>query len=120
MKPLRAMVVASFLLGAAPALADQRALVVSVEEGSDVAEDEVRRAVDAELRAAPDGAAHLVVRSKDGVIVVTYRDRRGRTIARELTAPADGAARVRLIALLAGNLARNEAEELVKPPPAEI
>jgi hypothetical protein len=47
---------------------------------------------------------------------VTFHDARGRTIEREITAPAEGAARVRLIALLAGNLARNEADDLAMPP----
>jgi hypothetical protein len=98
-------------------------LVVAVEEGSDVAPDEVRRAVASELGTpvvgprdeASSNAGRLEVRSKSGVLKLSYRDAQGRTIEREVTAPSDGAARVRMIALLAGNLARNEAEELVPP-----
>jgi len=95
-------------------------IVLAVEPGSDVAEDDVRRAVAGELGARvvvsgesrPPHASSLAVSSKSGILSVTYKDDRGRTVRRELTAPADGLARVRTIALLAGNLARNEADEL--------
>jgi hypothetical protein len=110
---------ALFLASAARAEAP-RAVVVAVDSSSDVAEDEVRRAVGAELGARiaraedepPPDAGHLTVRSRNGVLRVTFRDAKGRTLEREVTAPADGAARVRMIALLAGNLARNEADDL--------
>ena len=95
-------------------------IVLSLDDGSDVAEPDVRAAVAAELdgRVAPAtgdalvAAPRLDVRSRDGIVTVRFRDAAGRTIERQLTAPADGAARVRTIALLAGNLARNEAAEL--------
>jgi hypothetical protein len=98
--------------------------VVAVEQGSDVAPDDVRSAVAGELGEpvirpndpAPPDAGRIEVRSHNGVIHVAFRDARGHTIERELTAPADGATRVRMIALLAGNLARNEAADLVAHP----
>jgi hypothetical protein len=109
--------------GAASA-ATPRTLVVAVEEGADVAPDDVRKAVAGELGEpvigpsdpAPPDAERIEVRSHNGVIHVAFHDAHGRTIERELTAPADGATRVRMIALLAGNLARNEAADLVAHP----
>jgi hypothetical protein len=112
------------LAGAASAASPRTPLIVAVEQGADVAPDDVRSAVAGELGepvvgpndpAAPD-ARRIEVRSHDGVIHVAFRDARGHTIERELTAPADGATRVRMIALLAGNLARNEAADLVAHP----
>jgi hypothetical protein len=110
--------------GTASAASPRTPLVVAVEEGSDVAPDDVRSAVAGELGEpvvgpndpAPPDAGRIEVRSHDGVIHVAYRDAYGHTIERELTAPADGATRVRMIALLAGNLARNEAADLVAHP----
>jgi hypothetical protein len=103
------------------ARAESAALVVDVDPGSDVVAEDVRRAVAAELGgavaqtgdAAPKDARRLEVRSHGGVLLVVFHDARGRTIEREVAAPQNGADRVRLIALLAGNLARNEADELV-------
>jgi hypothetical protein len=119
MRRLHAIAIASVLFAASPALAGEP-LVLHVDAGSDVAEDEVRRAIAAELGETlgteGTGARRIDVRSTGGVVRVTFRDARGRTLEREVTAPADGAARVRLIALLAGNLARNEADDLVKRP----
>ncbi|HEX8791571.1 MAG TPA: hypothetical protein VF765_11520 [Polyangiaceae bacterium] len=97
---------------------------MAVEQGADVAPDDVRSAIAGELGEpvvgpndpAPPDAGRIEVRSHSGVIHVAYRDARGHTIERELTAPADGATRVRMIALLAGNLARNEAADLVTHP----
>jgi hypothetical protein len=111
------------IAGAASA-ASPRTLVVAVEEGADVAPDDVRKAVAGELGEtvigpkdpAPPDAERIEVRSHNGVIHVAFHDARGRTLERELTAPADGATRVRMIALLAGNLARNEAADLVAHP----
>jgi hypothetical protein len=101
-----------------------RPVVVYVEEGSDVDSAQVRRAVAAELGARvpdpgdplPAGAGLLHVRSLEGLLRVTFRDARGRTLEREVLAPSDARNRVRMIALLAGNLARNEADDLVGPP----
>jgi hypothetical protein len=113
---------AVFLLSASSALAGGAPpLVLEVEPGSDVAPDDVARAVGAELgrpvTVAAAGGQHdgdvLSVRSKDGVISERYVDKKGRVLDRELTAPQDGPARVRTIALLAGNLARDEADEIV-------
>jgi len=110
--------------GTASAASPRPPLVVAVERGSDVAPDDVRSAVSGELGEpvlgpndpASSDARRIEVRSHDGVIHVAFRDARGHTIERELTAPADGATRVRMIALLAGNLARNEAADLVAHP----
>jgi hypothetical protein len=146
----RNVVAAALLVGAcafAPPSWGQTPLpiVVSVQKGSDVAPDEVRRAVSGELgapvvlaeeatdavpgarSATPSAAAGgwfspgpresvagpgwLEVDSRNGVLRLVFHDARGRRIEREITAPADGAARVRTIALLAGNLARNEADD---------
>ncbi len=101
-------------------------LVVVVEHGSDVSAAEVMRAVARELGektttpddAAPQRTGRLDVRSRHGVVDVTFRDPRGRTLEREVAAPGDRRARVSLIALLAGNLARNEADDLVPRAPA--
>jgi hypothetical protein len=128
--------VAACLLASACAFAspcrgqENRPIVISVQKGSDVAADDVRRAVASELGAPvvfaedatdaavaerppvdPRGAGWLEVDSRNGILRVAFRDSRGRRIEREMTAPADGAARVRTIALLAGNLARNEADD---------
>jgi hypothetical protein len=100
--------------------------VLYLEPGSDVAAEEVARAVSVELgrpvRLGEAGSASpgdvLIVRSQNGVIQERYADARGRHIERELTAPQDGSARVRTIALLAGNLARNEADEILAPKSA--
>ena len=110
--------------GTASAASPRTPLVVAVEQGADVAPDDVRSAVSGELGEpvvgpndpAPPDARRIEVRSHNGVIQVAFRDARGHTIERELTAPADGATRVRMIALLAGNLARNEAADLVAHP----
>jgi len=110
--------------GTASAASPRTPLVVAVERGSDVAPDDVRSAVAGELGEpvvgpndpAPADARRVEVRSHDGVIHVAFHDAHGHTIERELTAPADGATRVRMIALLAGNLARNEAADLVVHP----
>jgi hypothetical protein len=117
----------AFCAATRSAIAQGGAFVLSVDPGSDVAEDDVRRAIAGELggivtpRDAPPDTGTLDVASRDGVIIVRFRDAHGRTLEREITAPADQAARVRLIARLAGNLARNEAEELLalrSPAPA--
>jgi hypothetical protein len=110
--------------GAASAAPSRAPVVVAVEQGADVAPDDVRSAIAGELGEpvvgpndpAPPDAGRIEVRSHGGVIHVAFRDARGHTIERELTAPADGATRVRMIALLAGNLARNEAADLVAHP----
>jgi hypothetical protein len=121
-KRLLLSLTAVFFLSASSALAGgAQPLVVEVEPGSDVAADDVARAVGAELgrpvTLAAEGGHHdgdvLSVKSKDGVISERYVDRKGRILDRELTAPQDGPARVRTIALLAGNLARDEADEIV-------
>jgi hypothetical protein len=123
---ITAAVLGACIVWAGPARAadeNARVVVVGVEEGSDVAPEDVRHAVAAELgekvvppgEATPPGAGTLHVRSRNGLIHVEFHDARGRSIEREVTAPAEGAARVQTIALLAGNLARNEADDLTPP-----
>jgi len=100
---------------------EPRVVVVSVERGSDVSAGDVERAIARELGEqtkqpgdpTAEHAVRLDVRSRNGALSVAFRDARGRRLVREVTAPRDGAARVSLIALLAGNLARNEADELL-------
>jgi hypothetical protein len=48
----------------------------------------------------------------DGTLRVAFREASGREIVRTVTRPTDSASIVQLIALLAGNLARNEAGEI--------
>jgi hypothetical protein len=104
------------------ALATEGALTIDVDPTSDVAAEDVRRAIATELggsvassgHPAPANAGRIEVRSAGGVVRVTFHDGRGRGIEREVTAPEKEAERVRVIGLLAGNLARNEAEEIVR------
>jgi hypothetical protein len=97
-------------------------LTIDVDPSSDVAAEDVRRAIATELGASvassgdpvPANAGRIEVRSAGGVVRVTFHDARGRGIEREVTAPEKEAERLRVIGLLAGNLARNEAEEIVR------
>ncbi len=79
----------------------------------------LHRAIQEELRQpvvvgnAPAGAPRLVVTfGSDGTLAVTFRDAAGHEIARTVSRPNDPNATIQLIALLAGNLARNEAGDL--------
>jgi hypothetical protein len=104
---------------------DAPPLTLIVEPGSDVAADEIAREIGAEL-GRPVHVARtgdyvegdvLSVRSQGGVISARYADGNGHVVARELTAPSEGSARVRTIALLAGNLARNQVDDIIGKNP---
>jgi hypothetical protein len=118
--------------GAAP---DGRpvALLVGLDLGdSGLDRDLVRAAIEHELRlpvairpgpgGAAQGQASLDVRVvAQRRATVSHDDGHGRTVSRTVDLPEEPARAVEVIALLAGNVARNEAEELLAalvPPPA--
>jgi hypothetical protein len=64
--------------------------------------------------ATPAGAAHLtIVFDAARRLVLTYRDASGREVFRTVAQPSDPTAAVALIAFLAGNLARNETDQVL-------
>ena len=85
---------------------------------------EIRRAIGAELHArtiAPmstpaeaPGRALIVALDRDR-IAMSLRASDGTSVVRVIPAPVERGARLRAIAWLAGNLARDESSELVKP-----
>jgi hypothetical protein len=115
------------------ASAEESASVI-VEVASSLAyldEEALRKAIGAELRtrALPPGGAQasgargtllLGLDRVSGELVMTYRARGGGLLVRNLKLPAERGAQITTIALLAGNLARDEAAELLaamKPAP---
>lgn len=93
-------------------------LVVSVDAGtSGLSADEVRAAIGTELgvATAAEGrsAATIVVRIAKGRALVSVSRASGTRIEREIDLPSERAAQIEVIALLAGNLARDEAAELL-------
>ena len=90
---------------------------------SSLPQAEIRTAIAAELGAvlvedpaAADGVLS-VARAESGRIVVTYRPLQA-TVARTVPEPKDSTDTPALLALVAGNLVRNEALELIASPPA--
>lgn len=78
----------------------------------------IRRAVEVELGRAveltSDGAASLRVTARGNqTVTVSYRAANGVTRSRTIGVPQDAARRAEVIALLAGNLSRDEAAELL-------
>lgn len=70
-------------------------------------------AVPANVAVASPPQGHLTIAiDAERRIVMVYRDATGREILRAVAMPHDPAAAVGMIALLAGNLARNEAQDL--------
>jgi hypothetical protein len=118
--------------------AEERPLLVSVEvePGGTADAAQVRRAIGAELGRPVVAVAQkegtpgadpdllLVSVSRDRVVLSMHR-RADETVARDLPVPADRGARLRAIAWLAGNLARDQASPFLQasadfgaPPPA--
>ncbi|MCC6897402.1 MAG: hypothetical protein IT377_00430 [Polyangiaceae bacterium] len=109
------------------AVADEKpSLIVSVDAGSSgVSADAVRSAIGKELGVATvaqgDGESRLSVRIQGDRATVVFT-RGTEKIERVVDLPKEPAARVEVIALLAGNLARDEAGALLAalaPKPAE-
>ncbi|MBI3204865.1 MAG: hypothetical protein HYZ29_25235 [Myxococcales bacterium] len=114
---------------AGPAIAGEKSsLIVSVDAGSSgVSADAVRAAIGKELGvstvAEGDGESRLSVRIQGDRATVVFTSGTEK-IERVVDLPKEPAARVEVIALLAGNLARDEAGALLaalapKPAPAE-
>jgi hypothetical protein len=121
------------LLGGSGAAAQERPIVVVVEgDGAAVPAEALREAVGRELGAPalapadPQAAAArgtLTVQLVDAApapgaagerrLVVVYRDAGGREVWRSIAVPGDPVGAIATIALLAGNLARDEAGELL-------
>ena len=116
--------------GAARAEGNDAALMVAVEidAGLGVDAGEVRGAIGAELHrpiAAPAAAPGtemgeiLLVSMGRGRTVVSFRSRADETAAREIATPPDRSARLRAVAWLAGNLARDQVSGLLLATGAE-
>jgi hypothetical protein len=89
--------------------------------------EEIRKAIESELRVAvrvvdvlPSEGLEVAVRWRRAT--VSFRSKQNETTTRSLDLPANSGQAVEVIALLAGNLARDEASELLSrlaPPPSE-
>ncbi len=113
-----------------PAHAAEGPLLVVVEAPPSLDADaaEIRRAIGTELRAQtiapmqkgadPPGRALIVAFDRDR-IAMSLRTNDATPIVRDIPAPTDRAARLRAIAWLAGNLARDQVTPLVAEAPAE-
>jgi len=101
--------------------ASSTALPLELELGNSKLDAEtVRKAIELELKrpvvlsATAVGAASLTVTAHaNQTVTVSYRTNTGMTRARSIGVPADGARGAEVIALLAGNLSRDEAAELL-------
>lgn len=87
-------------------------------------EASVRDAVSRELgvRVVPAAEAPAqrrltVAVDAQGMMHMTFREADGQEVVRVIAAPPDPGARLATITLLAGNLARNQVDELLAPPP---
>jgi hypothetical protein len=111
-------------------------LPLKLELGSSKLDAEsVRKAIELELKrpvvltSAPGDAASLsLVVHRNHTVTVSYRSSTGSTRSRSIVIPEDGARGAEVIALLAGNLSRDEAAELLadlaakpaQPAPAAV
>ncbi len=116
--PLRAQ--APAVTPAAPAEADSKpALLASIElADTELDRESVRAAIESELRVAvesSEGAPRvgLRVNVRGRRASVSFTNEQGQTTTRSLQLPLDREHSAELIALLSGNLARNEASELL-------
>ena len=111
---------------AASAVADSLPVTIKLASTAIQAE-EVRRAIESELRVAvrvvdvaPSEGLEVAVRWRRAT--VSFRSKQNETTTRSLDLPANSGQAIEVIALLAGNLARDEASELLSrlaPPPSE-
>ncbi|WP_394823656.1 hypothetical protein [Pendulispora albinea] len=108
----------------AGAEADTRPVVVIAEGDASAWATELRQAIGRELRTqaiAPEdpraktsrGTLLVSLSTADEEVLVRYKPVQGSEIARRVRAPADHARAVRATTLLAGNLVRNEAQEIL-------
>jgi len=119
------------VLSGQPARAAEGPLLVVVEAPPALDADaaEIRRAIGVELRsqtiapmqrgAEPPGRALIVAFDRDR-IAMSLRTNDATPIVRDIPAPTDRAARLRAIAWLAGNLARDQVTPIVADTPTEI
>jgi hypothetical protein len=99
---------------APPARAEPVAVTITTG-ASGLIEDQIHRAIDAELansRTAPAGTLEVEL-SAPRHAVVTFRATSGRVTKREIDLPSEPKRANEAIALLAGNLARDEAGEIL-------
>ena len=118
------------LLSGRPAYAAEGPLLIVVEAPPALDADaaEIRRAIGAELRsetvapmrttAAPPGRALIVALDRER-IAMSLRTSDGAPVGRVIPAPAEHAARLRAIAWLAGNLARDQVTPILADTPAD-
>ncbi len=114
-----------------PAHAAEGPLLVVVEAPPALDADaaEIRRAIGTELRsetiapmktsAAPSGRALIVALDRER-IAISLRTNDGAPVGRVIPAPAEHAARLRAIAWLAGNLARDQVTPIVAEAPLDM
>jgi hypothetical protein len=115
------LIFAVLLLFSGPLLAQQSdAVVVLVDVGtSGLDADAIRREIASELRvtvsSTPVKGARgtLDVRVDAKNVSITYETREGQKLVRSVARPKDPSQELEVIALLAGNLARDEARELL-------
>lgn len=105
---------------AAPAPAPERPLGIHFQPGErKLDRDALKRALEAELGQSialtdsPDAPLRVEVVARDRVSVA-YRAPDGQTLSRSVDLPAEDDRAVEVIAWLSGNLARNEASELLR------
>jgi hypothetical protein len=114
----------------AEAMREPAALVLIVgSDGADVDREAIRAAVEREiggrvvlgdLAAGARGVLAVSLRAARGELAVSYTDERRGTIMRVVAAPPTAADLVRDVAWLAGNLVRDEADELLPHGPALV
>jgi hypothetical protein len=126
--PLVVGVVLFALLGPAQgarAAAEPLLVVVEAEPGADVAPAEIRAVLREELKtpilspkdAKASDATRLLVVTLDGpAIRVSLRESQSELVTRTVGAPSGQSARLRTIAWLAGNLARDQVTKIVDGP----
>ena len=119
------------LFSGEPARAAEGPLLVVVEAPPALDADaaEIRRAIGVELRsqtiapmqrhAEPPGRALIVAFDRDR-IAMSLRTNDATPLVRDIPAPTDRAARLRAIAWLAGNLARDQVTPIVAEAPADM
>ncbi len=114
---------------AVPARAEQGSLLVVVEAPPELAIDagEVRRAIGSELHGTTVAPAQPVSDTTERALIVSVdheriamslRESAAIPVSRVIPAPADRSARVRAIAWLAGNLARDQVTSIMAEAPA--
>lgn len=114
------------LLHASLAFAADEAPILLVVRGDPLPTEELRTAVARELArpvvlsgAAAGGVVTVTYRASARELAVTWDGPRQGTVSRVVSAPSASSAVARTAAMLAGNLARDEADDLVRPAAAD-